>query len=144
MAVLSTFLTNQRTNLAASPASLKALPENWDMDDLPHSGIHQRFELRLAGGFTLRQLHGGGTTEYEADVELEVYHDADVDVEAIHNTIADDLTDASLVMLKVGNWNAGIHMVLPNGFVTEQIEDTTYFRSLGTYTVIFRETQDTT
>lgn len=143
MGVLSTFLTSQRTALAASPASLNNVPASVAFEDLPVSIQHQSFVLKVVGVPSLRAMHGGGVAEYETDIELSISWDPELDPEAIHNTIADDIENATLVMLKTGNRTSGIQLVTPTGGAVDDTS-TDLVTATMTYSVIFRVTQDLT
>lgn len=147
MAVLSAFMTSQRTALAASPASLTNLPEGVEIDDLPESTNHKTFMLRVSSVPDLRSMHGGGVVEYAQELELEVHWDPEVDGEALHTTIADDLENIAHVMLKTSNRTGtatdGIMLCLPIGGSVEQV-DTNDWRALLRYEVVYRITQDMT
>ena len=144
MGVLSTQLTDSRVDLAAAPTSFTNLKANQEVGDLPASNLHQVFKLEMAGGPRLLAIHGTTTAEYEADIRLEIHWDPKLDTEAIHNTIADDLTDAMHVLLKASNRATGVVLITPGTpFSVEQVS-TNDIRAVGTFIVRFRETQDMT
>lgn len=142
MGILADFLTSQRTALAASPTSFTNVPAQMDIGDLPTSKNHKAFVLRVAGVPQLLSMHGGGTAEYLQDIELVVQWDPELDPEAIHNTVANDIENASHVMLKTSNRTSGIQLVLPAGGVIDQ--DTDMVRATLTYSVTYRVSQDMT
>ena len=140
---LSGVLTAYRTALAASPASLVNLPEAMDIDDLPVSTLHKTFVLRVSGTPQVRQLHGGGQLEYDAEIELEIHWDPELDLEAIHNTIADDLINATHVMVTQSNRPAGCIRVWPIGIGRVEKISTNDIAATMQYEVRCRETKDT-
>lgn len=144
MSVLSTMLTNYRTLLAAAPASLVNLPATFEEDDLPASKNHKVFQLTIGGFLVVRDLFGGGTMEFEGAVRLEIRWDPELDFEAIHNTIADDFTNASAVMLKTSNRPSGVQRVwLENGGDVAKMGKN-QVGVISIWGVIWRETLDTT
>jgi len=146
MGVISTYLTAQRTALAAAPASLNNVPASMDINGMAASNRHQAFTLKVAGVPTLLKMHGGGVVEYEQDLDLEIRWDPELDPEAIHNTVADDLENASHVMLKASNRTGteadGVLLVLPSGGAVTN--ETDQISAVLTYTVTYRVTQDMT
>ena len=144
MGVLSDQITASRVDLAAAPTSFVNLKADQEIGDLPASNLHQVFKLEMAGGPRLLGIHGTTTVEYEADLRLEVHWDPELDTEAIHNTIADDLTDAMHVMLKASNRETGVVLISPGqAFSLEQVS-TNDIRAVGTFVVRFRVTADMT
>lgn len=139
---LSTMLTSYRTAIAAG-TSLSNLPANLEIEDSPASLWHQRFVLVLASPTRSRESHGGGTYEYEANVALIATYAKNVDEEALHNTIADDLIDADVVMLAAANRSSGTLLVNKlNSGTLEEDED--LIAVSMEYRVICRETKDLT
>jgi len=111
--VLATYMANCRTRLAASPASLAALPEGVSIDDVPEAD-KTFFAVTALEDATLGAEHGGGTlVEYEGTVVVKVAWLIDLDEEAFEDTIQNDRENINAVMLKTSNWTSGIIIVNP-------------------------------
>lgn len=148
---LSTILTAYRTAIAAAGngTTYKDIPEAHEIDDLPETAMHQRFELIIANHRPITGpggVYGGGHMDYEAECILHMVWNPQLDTEAIHNTIADDLVTITAVLLKHSNVQTGqIKPFEPTGgFVVTESPNHNQIDAEGRFVVRFRETQDLT
>ena len=142
MGVLATLAAGFRTALAASPASLTALPENVSIDDTPDLD-KTVFSVEPTGDEEMEAEHGGGTyVMYRGGLMVRIAWQLDEDEEAFHDTKANDLQNVAAVMNKVSNWTSGVVLVSRTG-VSERREGT-FYRADLTYSVRYRVAQTLT
>ena len=142
MGVLSTFMTACRTNLAASHASLSALPEGVSIDDPPDTD-KTWFAVSMEPASSLGAEHGGGSLiTYVRNLIVQVAWMRDLDDEAHANTRADDYENIDAVMLKDSNKTSGI--VLVNKASESETNHPNWTRAELRYSVRFRVAQNLT
>lgn len=140
--VLETLAVNLRSKLAASPASLTALPENVSINDVPDMD-KTVFEVVVLDDDRVGAEHGGGSlVEHFGRLAVRIVWFDDDDEEAASGTRADDLQNVSTVMDKVSNWTSGVILVSRDGSSSQK--NGTVYRAELTYTVRYRASQDLT
>lgn len=148
---LDSILDNYRTALAASPASLTALPETGDIEDLPAGALNKVFRVSLALGPRLRKIHGTTTVEYEVRLKIEVTFNPTTDSEEVFDTIGVSLEQIHHTMLKASNYNNSTTGIIHvgqegDGFddPVQGVNEDVVILCTGIFTVRYRITQDCT
>ena len=142
MGVLATFAAGLRTALAASPASLTALPENVSIDDVPDLD-KTIFSVEPTADEEMDNEHGGGTyVMYRGGLMVRIAWQLDEDEEAFSDIKANDLENVAAVVNKVSNWTSGIVIVNRTAAIESRVG--TNYRADLIYSVRYRVAQNLT
>lgn len=142
---LATIFQTYRSKLV-SDAGLVNLKATHAIADLPASKVHKGFKLSLESGpFENGSIHGGAQVEYTAELRLEIHWDPELDEEAIYDTIATDLENANLSMLRASNRTGTTALVVrPSRRFTVDDRNPNDFFAVGTFEVRYRLEQNLT
>lgn len=136
--VLATQMATLRTALAAAPASLSNLSENFSIEEPPNTDRTYFVVVLEPSASQQNAIHGGGSlNEYERVIAVKLAHFRDVDQETFGDSVADDLENVDDVMLNDANKTSGVVIVTKE---SESSEDRgSWLRTDLRYRVRFRK-----